>query len=198
MSIRLGRRLAVVALTLIAAVGWVAAGHAQWTLDVDCAMDAIGLARGMVVGEAGAGDGYFTLPMAKRVGPSGAVIANDISERSLGSLRDRAAREGLGNVSTVEGAVDDPKYPRHDLEMVVVVHAFHDFSQPVAWLRNLKPYLRPGGTVAIIDRDPDQGAPSHFWGRDRIIRLAREAGYDLVKSAFEVSDHLILVFRPRS
>jgi len=158
-------------------------------------MDAIGLAPGMIVGEAGAGDGYFTLPMARRVGPSGAVVANDISARALRSLREETDRGGLTNVTTVQGEVDDPKFPRRDLDMVVIVHAFHDFSRPVEWLINLKKYLRPGATLAIIDRDPEQGAESHFWPRERVIRHAREAGFEFVKGVFDISDHLILVFK---
>jgi len=81
------------------------------TLDVEAAMDAIGLQPGMVVGEAGAGDGYFTLPMAKRVGKAGAVYANDISRRALSSLEARARDDGLANVRTVVGEVDDPLFP---------------------------------------------------------------------------------------
>jgi ubiquinone/menaquinone biosynthesis C-methylase UbiE len=169
----------------------------QWNLDIERAMDAIGLTPGMVVGEAGAGDGYFTIPMARRVGPSGSVIANDISARSLRSLAERSAREGLTNVTTVVGEVADPKFPRKDLQMVVVVHALHDFSRPAEWLTNLKKYLRPGATLAVIDRDPEQGGESHFWPRDRIIRYAREAGYEIIKGEFDISNHLILVFNVR-
>jgi ubiquinone/menaquinone biosynthesis C-methylase UbiE len=184
---------------LVAALGTaVIARQGPWHLDVNRAMDAIGLVPGMVVGEAGAGDGYFTLPMAKRVGPAGAVYANDISDGALRSLREQSARDGLTNITTVIGEVDDPKFPRRDLQMVVIVHAFHDFSRPVPWLDHLKPYLRPGATVAIIDRDPEQGAPSHFWPRNRIVAVAREAGFELVKGVFDLSDHLILVFRLRS
>jgi ubiquinone/menaquinone biosynthesis C-methylase UbiE len=200
------RTAAVAALLLVAglAVGaatvlaWRAAGPGseQWRLDIDKAMDAIGLAPGMVVGEAGAGDGYFTLPMARRVGATGVVYANDISARALRSLEQRSAREGLANIHTVVGDVDDPRFPRRDLQLVVVVHAFHDFSSPVEWLVNLKPYLGPGATVAIIDCDPAQGAESHFWPRERIVRHAGEAGYELVKAVDDISAHLILVLRP--
>jgi ubiquinone/menaquinone biosynthesis C-methylase UbiE len=169
-----------------------------WTLDIDRAMDAVGVAPGMVIGEAGAGDGYFTLPMARRVGPAGVIYANDISSRSLNTLADRSQREGLGNIHTVVGEVADPRFPRRDLELVVVVHAFHDFDKPVEWLANLKGYLRPGGTVAIIDLDPDQGAESHFWPRARIEGYAAQAGYEQVRAVTDVSKHLILVFRPRA
>jgi ubiquinone/menaquinone biosynthesis C-methylase UbiE len=177
---------------------WVSFAESQWHLDVERAMDVVGVAPGMVIGEAGAGDGYFTLPMARRVGPSGLVYANDISTRELRSLADRAAREGLTNIRTVAGDVDDPRFPVKGLQLVVVVHAFHDFSRPVEWLVSLKGYLGPGGAVAIIDRDPEQGAESHFWPRARIVALASEAGYELTSAVYEISQHLILVFRPKA
>ncbi len=170
---------------------------AVWNLDIDRAMDIAGVAPGMVVGEAGAGDGYFTLPMARRVGPSGAVYANDISRRALDRLQSEARRQQLDNVHIVEGDVDDPRFPRRDLEVIVIVHAFHDFSQPVEWLRNARKYLRPDATVAIIDRDPAQGGESHFWPRERILRSADEAGFTPVSVVDSVSRHLIIVIRPR-
>jgi SAM-dependent methyltransferase len=173
------------------------AALASWNLDVDRAMDAAGVAPGMIVGEAGAGDGYFTLPMARRVGPSGAVYANDISKRQLESLAASARRDGFANVHVVEGAVDDPMFPRQDLELVVVVHAFHDFSQPVEWLVNLKKYLRPGASVAIIDVDPTKGhKDSHFWPRERILGYAASAGYEKAKLVDDISEHLIIVLKP--
>jgi ubiquinone/menaquinone biosynthesis C-methylase UbiE len=170
----------------------------SWGLDIERAMDAAGVAPGMIVGEAGAGEGYFTLPMARRVGSEGAVYANDISTRVLTSLAENARREQLANVHTVEGAIDDPRFPRQDLELVVVVHAFHDFSRPVEWLVNAKKYLRPGGAVAIIDMDPSQGRrDSHFWTRERILEYAASAGYEKVKLVDDISKHLIIVLKPR-
>jgi ubiquinone/menaquinone biosynthesis C-methylase UbiE len=171
---------------------------AGWDLDIDRAMDAVGIVPGMVVGEAGAGDGYFTLPLARRVGEAGAVYANDISRRALDGLASNARRDQLDNIHVVEGEVDDPRFPRDDLELVVVVHAFHDFSQPVEWLRNTRKYLRPGAAVAIIDRDPNQGGGSHFWPRERIVRYAEEAGYEPAKILDNISRHLIVVIRPRT
>jgi ubiquinone/menaquinone biosynthesis C-methylase UbiE len=171
----------------------------SWDLDIERAMDAAGVAPGMIVGEAGAGDGYFTLPMARRVGPEGAVYANDISQRALSLLAESAKREQLTNVHTVEGTVDDPRFPRKDLALVVVVHAFHDFSRPVDWLVNLRKYLRPDGVVAIIDIDPSQGSrDSHFWPRERILGYAATAGYEKAKLSDDISKHLIIVLKPRT
>ena len=168
-----------------------------WDLDIERAMDAAGVAPGMTVGEAGAGDGYFTLPMARRVGSEGAVYANDISQRALNLLAANARRAQLPNIHTVEGTVDDPRFPRQDLELVVVVHAFHDFSRPVEWLVNAKKYLRPGGAVAIIDVDPSQGRDNHFWPRERILDYAASAGYEKIKLVDDISKHLIIVLKPR-
>jgi ubiquinone/menaquinone biosynthesis C-methylase UbiE len=194
---RLAARV-LLALVLLAPAGLAAGTSCQgWNLDIDAAMDAAGVAPGMIVGEAGAGDGYFTLPMARRVGPAGAVYANDISRRALDSLAASARREGLPNIHTVDGAVDDPRFPRQDLALIVIVHAFHDFSQPVEWLINARKYLRQGGTIVIIDRDPSQGAESHFWTRERILGHAEHAGYEMTKIVDTISSHLIIVLRPR-
>jgi len=199
-----GRVLAITAVLSVAVLGLVVRGAVAlrgadgWSLDVERAMDAIGVAPGMVIGEAGAGEGYFTLPMARRVGTAGAVYANDISRRALNALTDKARREGLSHVHVVEGAVDDPLFPRRDLELVVVVHAFHDFDQPAEWLVNLKKYLRPDGTVAIVDLDPSQGSSSHFWTRERILRHAAAADYEMVKLVDDISKHLIIVLKPKT
>ena len=205
---RFGRTgLAIIVLMASLAGGAAATGYAgralsamraaSWNLDIERAMDVVGVAPGMVVGEAGAGDGYFTLPMARRVGGAGAVYANDISRRALDSLASNARRERLDNVHIVQGDPDDPRFPRRDLELVVIVHAFHDFSQPVEWLRNVKKYLRPGATVAIIDRDPGQGAEGHFWPRERIVGYAEEAGFEPTRTVDGISRHLIIVITPR-
>ena len=84
-------------------------------------MDAIGVEPKMRIGEAGAGTGYFTFPLAGRVGPEGIVYANDISTSSLDVIRTRADAEGLVNIEIVVGAVEDPLFPETDLDMVVMV-----------------------------------------------------------------------------
>ena len=208
-SVRLPARAGLLVAALVALLAGVAAasGYAgralaavqsdSWNLDIERAMDAAGVAPGMVVGEAGAGDGYFTLPMARRVGPAGAVYANDISTRALDRLASSARREGLAHIQVVVGGVDDPRFPRQDLELVVIVHAFHDFSQPVEWLRNVRKYLKPGAAVAIIDRDPAQGGGDHFWPRERILGYADHAGFEMTKLDDGISQHLVIVLKPR-
>ncbi len=76
-------------------------------------MDAIGIRPGMVVGEAGAGRGYFTFKLARRVGETGKVYANDIDNDALAHVRERCRDESVRNIETVLGEVADPPFPAH-------------------------------------------------------------------------------------
>jgi len=158
-------------------------------------MDVIQLRPGMIVGEAGAGYGYFTFKMSRRVGNTGIVYANDIDADALGTLEENCRSEKITNIKTVLGAVDDPLYPRNDLDMVVVFDCLFEFSQPAAWMRNARKYLKPEGKLVIVDPDPSKiGSSEHFLSRQKIRDFAREAGYTVI----EVDDsflksHMIVV-----
>lgn len=151
--------------------------------DVDKAIMIMGIREGMIIGEAGAGRGFFTFPMAEKVGVTGKIYANDIKSNALLTIQNRCSRMSVTNIITVLGEVADPKFPVNDLDMVVIVHAFHDFSQPVAWLRNLKKYMKPGASLAILDRDPERwGRMSyHFLSRDEVIKLLKEGGFKNIR-----------------
>jgi ubiquinone/menaquinone biosynthesis C-methylase UbiE len=159
-------------------------------------MDVVGIRPGMVVGEAGAGRGYFTLKLARRVGPAGRVYANDIDEDALEHVRKVCREEGIGNVETVVGEVEDPRFPVTGLEMVVMVYALHDFSRPVAFLQNLKKYLKPAGTVVVLDQDPGASGNHHFMSRERYVEVFAEGGYELARDERFLEQDLVLVFRP--
>ena len=138
-------------------------------------MDIVGVKPGMVVGEAGAGDGFLTFFLSRRVGDSGHVYANDISTRALNRLNNRKEREGLTNITTVVGEVADPLYPVSDLDMILMIFAFHDFTQKADWLRNAKPYLKPDAPIVIFDNEDSHTGMS----REYITNLAEETGYEL-------------------
>ena len=104
-------------------------------------MDAVGVKPGMKIGEAGAGRGYFTFPLAGRVGAGGLVFANDISTSSLDTIRSRASAEGLDNIRIVVGAVEDPLFPEKDLDMVVMVYVLHMLETPVEFMKNVRKYI---------------------------------------------------------
>jgi ubiquinone/menaquinone biosynthesis C-methylase UbiE len=164
-------------------------------LQPDRVMDAVGLRAGMVVGEAGAGKGYFTVKLARRVGPEGRVYANDISKSSLDALEERCEEEGIANVTTILGEVEDPLFPDATLDIVFMVYALHDFDRPVAFLDNLEPDLKPGATLVVLDQDPAATGDDHFLERERLVEIFGGAGYELVRCEDFLERDLLCVFR---
>ncbi len=158
-------------------------------------MDAIGVGPGMVVGEPGAGQGYFTLKLARRVGAAGKVYANDIDASALEALRERCRQEGVRNVETVQGAVADPRFPAGTLDLVIMVYALHDFAEPQAFLEALKASLKARAPVVILDRDPEQTGERHFLPRERLLALFAASGYVLTREERFVENHVLLIFR---
>ena len=144
-------------------------------------LDAIGVKPGMRVGEAGAGEGYFTFPLARRVGPRGVVFANDISTSSLEVIRERAGKEGLKNIEIVVGAVEDPLFPEKNLDMVIMVYVLHMLERPIPFLKNLHSYLRPGGLLVVLERNTAVERAHHpsFMTNRQILEAVSETGYEL-------------------
>ncbi|HEY2859306.1 MAG TPA: class I SAM-dependent methyltransferase [Terracidiphilus sp.] len=124
------------------------------------ALDALKLQPGMVVADIGAGVGYMSLRMAKRVGPSGKVYANDLQPEMLNMLRQNAAKAGIGNVVTVLGDVADPKLPANTMDLVLLVDVYHEFSQPQQMLRKIRETLKPDGRLVLLEyRAEDPNVP---------------------------------------
>jgi len=115
------------------------------------ALDALNLKPGMVVADIGAGVGYMSLRMAKRVGPSGKVYANDLQPEMLAKLRENAARGGIANVITVLGDVADPKLPLNTMDLVLLADVYHEFSQPEQMLRKIRETLKPDGRLVLLE-----------------------------------------------
>jgi ubiquinone/menaquinone biosynthesis C-methylase UbiE len=145
-------------------------------------MDSVGVRPGMVIGEAGAGDGYFTFHLAQRVGTNGKVFANDIDEDVLEEIEERMEREGVTNIVIVVGEIADPLFPKGKLDMVVMMNAFHDFGEPVAWMKNVIPSMKPDAPLVIIDHDPDKTRSgwSHFMTKDKLLAVMEETDFTLV------------------
>jgi ubiquinone/menaquinone biosynthesis C-methylase UbiE len=166
----------------------------RW-LQPDRVIEAVGVERGMTIGEIGAGRGYFTVKLARAVGPSGRVLANDIDPVALGHLAGRCRDAGFGNVETVLGDSDDPLLPDGALDMVFMVYAFHDIDERVALLRNLAPSLRAGATVVVLDQDPEVTGDHHFLDADSVIRDFLLAGFERIPAADFLERDVLLVFR---
>ena len=135
----------------------------------DRVMDALGIKPGSMVGDIGAGGGYFTFHLARRVGRTGKVYAVDILEEEVKKIRERAESEKLVQVEAILGAKDDPKLPAERLNAVLIVNAYHEMREHDAMLRALLRALKPGGLVALIDAPAPGGeAREKYYERHRI------------------------------
>ena len=126
----------------------------------DVALDALKLAAGATVADVGAGSGYMTVKMARRVGPSGKVFANDIQPQMLSMLRQRLDREKLTNVDLVLGTFDDPKLPANTLDLILMVDVYHEFSEPQKMLQRMRESLKTDGRLVLLEyRKEDPSIP---------------------------------------
>lgn len=116
-------------------------------------MDLANIRPGMVVADIGAGEGYYTVRLAERVGRKGRVLAQDIDTRAINRLGGRVERERLENVSIKLGAPDDPRLPKAGFDRIFLVHMYHEVEEPYAFLWRLRPALKPGGQVIVVDVD---------------------------------------------
>jgi ubiquinone/menaquinone biosynthesis C-methylase UbiE len=162
-------------------------------------MEATGVKPGMVIGEIGAGQGYFTFWLAKGVGEKGKVYANDIDSSALAAIERRRENEKVANVETILGTVDEPLLPAGALDMVFIVNAFHDLARPVELLANLLPALKPGATVVIMDRDPARFSDSHghFLTREQVEEIVGRSVFEMDRVETFLRDHNLYILKAR-
>jgi len=125
----------------------------------DLIMDALGIADGAVVADIGAGGGWFTIRLARRVGPNGVVYAEDVQREMLQAIDRRVQREGLRNVHTVKGEREDPRLPDSSLDAALIVDVYNEFTNPVAMLRSVARALRPHGRIGVVNFKKGGGGP---------------------------------------
>lgn len=162
----------------------------------DKVMDAIGVTAGMVIGEVGAGRGRYTVHLARRVGDTGKIYANDIDAEALNFLRYRCQRDEIANVEIVLGDVEDPKFPEASLDMIFMVWVYHMVESPVPLLRSFGDSLKPGAKVVIVEPVPEEieqelkevtarGATDvhvNVLTKESMEAYARQAGFRLIRT----------------
>ena len=108
---------------------------------------------GMSVADVGAGEGYYTVRLARAVGPKGRVLAEDIVPEVRDELSERIQREQLDNVAVKLGTPDNPMLPRESFDRVFLVHMYHEVQSPYAFLWHLREGVKPDGLVIVVDSD---------------------------------------------
>ncbi len=162
-------------------------------------MDAAGIKPGLIIGEVGAGYGRFTTHLARRVGTTGKILANDIDADGLAYLRNRCKQAGITNVETILGEIDDPHFPDGALDMVFMVWTYHYFEKPIAMLKKLIPALKTGGTIVLVEPDPVRGpgGGDHGISRERMRRDAAQAGLEVIRIEDFLPQDFIFILKIR-
>jgi predicted methyltransferase len=163
-------------------------------------MDALGIGDGSVVADIGAGGGWFTIRLARRVGPNGVVYAEDVQRQMIESIERRVQREALRNVRMVLGTAEDPRLPMGALDAALIVDAYHEMNRRVPLLRNLAASLKPNGRLGIVDFRMDGGGPGppldERIAPELVIEEAEEAGLRLLAHETFLPFQYLLVFGP--
>ncbi len=120
-------------------------------LQTDRVLDTLHLHPGSTLADIGAGGGWLSVRAARRVGADGHVFAEDINPRAVETIRDRAQREHLPQITAVLGTPDDPKLQRNSVDAAVMLRVYHEVAHPSLVLAALHQALKPGGRFGVVD-----------------------------------------------
>ncbi len=169
----------------------------------DQIMDTLGIAEGSRVVDIGAGGGYFTVRLSKRVGPNGVVWAEDVQPAMLEAIKRRVAKDvakdNLRNVRYVQGSSSDPMLRAGSVDAVLILETYQEiqYGNPLLFLQNVRAALREGGRVGIIDYKKEGAGPGPDGGRpdpETIITVAEQARLKLLKRETFLPFQFFLVF----
>ena len=151
-------------------------------------LKAMGVQPGAMFADIGAGQGFYTVRLARAVGESGRVYAVDVNASTLRSLRSRLKEEGLVNVDVIEGEAADPRLPEGVLDAALIVNAYHEMREHQPMLAGIRRALKPGGRLVIVEpisndrrgQSRDDQTRNHEIAPAFVERDAREAGFTVV------------------
>jgi predicted methyltransferase len=165
-------------------------------------IEAMQLREGMTVAEIGAGTGFFTRRLAKAVGPSGKVLAEEIQPQMLDLLKQNAAKEGIANITTILGTETDPKLPAHGVDRLLLVDVYHEFQKPEPMLAKLRESLAPGGTVTLVEYRLEGDSAAHInikhrMSVEQVLAEWNAAGFELANRIETLPAQHIFIFSTR-
>jgi predicted methyltransferase len=164
----------------------------------DKVMDELHIADGSRVADVGAGGGWFTTRLARRVGPNGAVYAEDVQKQMVEAIEERARQEGLNNVHAILSSSSDPRLPPN-LDAVLIIDAYRQLAHPIDVLDHVAAALAPNGRVGVVDFTPNgDGGPGPAAelriDPDRIVADAARAGLSVRSRETALRYQYVIIF----
>jgi predicted methyltransferase len=185
---------------------WLVRPDRDDTEEPERVLDALKIPKGATVVDLGAGNGYFTLRLARRVGPGGKVLAVDIQEEMLGLLRQRARAAGLDNIEPVLATDKNPGLPPKSVDLVLLVDVYHEISQPQAVMQAVRESLYPGsdarppGRLVLVEyRGEDPSVPIralHRMTHDQVRGELKALGFRWETTHEFLQHQRVVVFTP--
>ncbi len=170
--------------------------------DTEEILDRLRIRPGDMIADIGAGSGYFTIPLASRVGDKGMVFAEEVQIEMVNYISKKVEKLGLKNVRVVFGKVEDPSLLDDFFNLVFLTNTYHELQKPFLMLENIRKDLKYNGRLAIIDWDPaikpPFGPPADMKvSKDTVIKEVERIGFDLIEKHRFMPYHYFLVFRKK-
>ena len=171
----------------------------QWQMPEEV-LDALQLSEGSVVADIGAGGGYFTVKLSRRVGARGRIYATDVHDVMIRKLEKRVRKQGLANVKVIHAEFDDPKLPAGECDWLFLSSVYNEIGERVGYMKKARKALKSNGRVAIIEyrKDTDDpGPPQKFrLSEQQVIKEIEAAGFRLSERFTFLPREYFLVFAP--
>jgi ubiquinone/menaquinone biosynthesis C-methylase UbiE len=159
-------------------------------------LDALHLDAKMTVADVGAGTGYFTVRLAKRVAK---VYATDLQPEMLDLLRTRLARDKLANVELVLATDHDAKLPERSIDLALLVDVYHELADPAGVMAGIRRALKPGGRLVLVEyRGEDPSVPIKPEHKMTLAQIQKELGalgFRFVESFEFLPDQRVVIFK---
>jgi ubiquinone/menaquinone biosynthesis C-methylase UbiE len=164
-------------------------------------LDALKIPRGATVADVGAGAGYHSIRLARRVGPKGIVYATDLQVEMLRMLRTNAREAGVSNIKPVRCSQQNPGLPKDALDLILMVDVYHECSDPETTLEGLRAALKPKGRLVLVEfrgEDPEVPIkPEHKMTLAQVRREVEPQGFKFKESLeFLPWQHVIIFEKP--
>lgn len=173
-----------------------APGRGEWQKP-DAVIRALGLKKGQRIADIGAGSGYFTRRFARAVAPGGEAVGYDVDPAMVSHMKEYAAQKRIKNYRASLISPDNPALDRASFDMIFMCNTYHHLENRVAYLKKLKPALKKGGRVVIVDyrSDSNFGPPAKFkLGESSVVGEFTEAGYRFLKKHDFLPNQYVLEF----
>lgn len=183
-----------------AGADWLDREDRETTEQPEHVLDVLGIREGQTVADVGAGSGYFTVRIAKRVGPRGRVLASDLQPEMLALLRKKVDAAKLTNVVPILATESDAKLPKNEIDLVLMVDVYHELPKPAQTLAQIRASLRPEGRVALVEyRGEDPNVPIKPEHKTTLVQMKRELtanGFAFASNDESLPQQRIIVFTP--